>query len=123
MLDSARVHQETGFCRAPPFGGLPDRLFRDPRNLRGARRRPLPCARSELFKTSRVVANKLMIEPVVFNHQRQNSIEESGIATRFYGKKEVAGARDGCDPWVDDNHPRAALTRLPHIVGGDGCAL
>src|SRR5262249_42741524 len=71
MLDAARVHEKTGFCSTPPFGRLSNRFFGNTGYFRGVCRCPLLHARCELFEAGCVIANELMIKPVVLNHQMQ----------------------------------------------------
>ena len=65
---------------------------------------------------------KLVIEPVVFDHQVQNAVEQSDVAAGLDRKEQVAGAGQWSDPRIDDNDVRAVLAGLPYVVGGDGGA-
>jgi hypothetical protein len=119
MFDAARMHQETCLRGAPPLGGLADRFFRDAGHLSRARGRPFLHRRSNLVKADGGVVDEIVVEPIVFDHQMQNAVEERDIAPGLDRQKEIARARDRRDARINDDDLRAVLARLPHVVGRD----
>ena len=64
-----------------------------------------------------------MVEPVVLNHQVQNAVEERHVTARFDGQKQITGAGDRRETWIDHDDLGAMLARLPDVIRGDGRAL
>src|SRR5215813_3918633 len=118
VFNAARVEQETGFRLAPPFCRPPNCAFRDAGDF--SRLLWVPCADmfSQGFESHRVLIDEVVVEPVIFDHQMQNSIEESNVSSRLDGQEQVTSARNRCNARINDDYFRAKLPRLPHIVGG-----
>ena len=75
------------------------------------------------LEADRVLLNELVIEPIVFDHQVQNAVEERDVAAGLDRQKQIAGAGDRRDARIDDDDLRAVLARLPDVVRGDRRAL
>ena len=96
VLDPARMQQKTGLGRSPPFRGLQDFLLRDTGGALG----PFEVVGFDrllrLLKTTRVVGDEIVVEPVVLDELMQDRAVKRGIAARPDRQMQIGGAGDGC---------------------------
>jgi hypothetical protein len=123
VLDPAGMHQETALRSAPPLRGLANLWLGNACHLRGFRGRPLFDVFSDLIKAYRMLVDEVAVYPMILDHQMQNPCEERGITPRLNGQKQIAGAGDRRDPWIDHDDLCPHFPRLPDIIGGNGRAL
>src|SRR5262249_2394927 len=123
VFNAPRMEQETGFRLAPPFCRPPNCAFRDAGDFSSLLWVPCPDMFSHRFESNRLLIDEVVVEPVIFDHQMQNSIEESNVSSRFDRQEQVTSASNRCNARIDDDDFRAVLSRLPHIVRGYRCAL
>lgn len=116
MFDAARVQQETGACFSPPLRSLTDRAFRDAGDLSSLPGIPIVNVFGNGCETHSVFADEFVVQPIVFDHQVQDAVEERDVASRFDWQKEVAGAGNRSDARIDDDDLGPILARLPNIV-------
>ena len=64
--------------------------------------------------------DEIVIEPVVFDHEVQDALEQGDITAGLDREEEVASACQRSNPRIDDDDVRAVFAGLPHVVGGDG---
>src|SRR2546425_1081770 len=70
----------------------------------GAARRPLFHVIGDRLKARCVIFDESVIEPIVFDHQMQDSIEKRYVAPWLDWQEEIAGARDRSDARIDDDY-------------------
>src|SRR4051812_11155910 len=69
VFDAPCVHEETCFGSSPQLGCLPDHLFGNACYFGSTARYPLFDMLCDSFKANCLIFNKLMIQPVVLDHQ------------------------------------------------------
>ena len=66
------------------------------------------------LEANRVIVDKIMVEPVMLDHQMQNAVKERHVAPRLDRHKEVEQVRaNGREARVDHNNLRAPFACLP----------
>src|SRR5947207_4647465 len=117
MFDTASVKEKTRLGLAPPLGGLTNGAFGNAAHFCGVTRSPLLHVFGHRIKAYRVRIDEAVIEPVVFDHQVQNAVEQSDIAPGLDRQKQVTRSCNWSDSRIDDDNLRAVLSGLPHIIG------
>src|SRR6476661_1960089 len=100
VLNASSMQQKTTLCGAPPFSHLVNRTLRHAGDLCGSGRRPLIAVCGYLVEADRVRVDKLVVQPVMLDHEAQHTSEEHRIASGLHGKEQIARPRDRRDSWV-----------------------
>ena len=74
-------------------------------------------------KADGVIGDKVVVQPVVFDHQLQYAVKERNIAPRLDRQKEIAGAGNRGNTRINDDDLGTMFARLPDIIGSDRCTL
>lgn len=72
-----------------------------------------------LFETDRMSFDKVVIEPVAFDHEVKNPVKERRVASGLDRQEQIAGSSQGSDAGIDDDDLCAILARLPYVIGRD----
>src|SRR6185369_1679792 len=119
VLDAAGMHEKAGLCGPPPFRGLSNYAFGNSRYLRRSLWNPLSHGGADIVEANRMLANEVVVEPVVFDHQMENPVEQRRVAPWFDGQEQVTGSSYGRQAGIHDDHLGAVFARLPNIIGSD----
>ena len=116
VLDAAGVQEEARRRRAPQLRRPPDGALGDPRHLGGAARRPVADLLRHLVETDGVLADEIVVEPVVFDHQVQDAVEQGDVAAGFHGEVEIAVRHGGGDARIDHDDFGRRTRALPDVM-------
>src|SRR6185369_15485258 len=123
MFDTTCVKQEARFGLSPPLGGLPDCALRNSRYLGRSPGRPLFHVFGDAFESHGLFVYEAVVEPIVFDHQMKDAVEQRYVTARLDRKKQVTRAGDWRDSRIDGDDLCSVFASLPNIVRSDGRAL
>src|SRR6185503_10868156 len=114
MFDTTCVEQEARFGLSPPLRGLLDCALRNARYLGSAPGRPLFHVFNDVFESDRLIVYESVVEPIVFDHQVEDAVEQRNVTPGLDRKKQITRASDWRDPRIDDDDLCSVLASLPN---------
>ena len=117
---SAGMQYKTRRRGCPDFSCFHDHLRWDAGNPGSLFRCVLLHRLGNLFPTSRMLLDKVVVDPASLDYHVQHSIEDADVAARPNWNEEFSVARDWRHGRIESDDFSAVLALLPYVIAGNG---
>src|SRR5215831_5605731 len=123
VLDTARVEEKAGPGLSPKLSGPDDHGGGHPGDFCREFRGVLADGFFDGIEAGCVFGDELAVDPSVFDHDVEHSIEDANVSTGTDRNEQIHGAGDWSHPRIENDNPGTVLSGSPQVVGGNRRAL